>query len=93
MAELGDESARYHRELGRVAGALGVEAVIAVGEEARAYLDEAGAVGFREWAPDAASALPLVERELRPGDCVLVKGSRVVGLELVAEALQKVGDR
>ena len=44
----------------------------------------------REWAPDAESAVAVVEEVVEPGDCVLVKASRSVGLERVAEALAAV---
>ena len=87
MAELGAESERYHREIGSRASELGVAAVLAVGEGARAYLDLADGVAEREWAPDAETAAELVLEMARPTDCVLVKGSRVVGLELVVKAL------
>jgi UDP-N-acetylmuramoyl-tripeptide--D-alanyl-D-alanine ligase len=90
MAELGPESRRYHRDVGELAARLGVAALVAVGEEARAYLEGADGVGVLEWAPDAAGAVPVVERLLEPGDCVLVKGSRAVGLEVVVEALARV---
>ena len=40
-----------------------------------------------EWAPDAAAAVMVARDVVRPGDAILVKGSRSVGLELVAEAL------
>ena len=40
---------------------------------------------------DAAQAASLVPGLVRPGDVVLVKGSRGVGLELVCQALS--GDR
>lgn len=76
MAELGREAPVYHREIGELVRLLGVE-VIAVGELARAY---GGA-----WVPDAAAATERLRAELRPGDVVLVKGSRSVGLEAVAE--------
>ncbi len=89
MAELGAESSRYHREIGRRAGELGVAAVLAVGESARAYLEEAGEVPVREWAPDADAAAAAIKEVVRSGDCVLVKGSRAVGLELVAKALEE----
>jgi UDP-N-acetylmuramoyl-tripeptide--D-alanyl-D-alanine ligase len=89
MAELGAESERYHREIGSRASELGVAAVLAVGEEARAYLDLADGVPEREWAPDAEKAAELVLEIARPTDCVLVKGSRVVGLELVARAIEE----
>lgn len=89
MAELGVESERYHREIGSRASELGVAAVLAVGEGARAYLDLADGVAEREWAPDAETAAELVLEMARPTDCVLIKGSRVIGLELVAKALEE----
>ena len=65
----------------------GVEALVAVGELARGYVDGAPACRSRAGrrTPTAAAA---ASRELvEPGDCVLVKASRAVGLEVVAEAL------
>jgi UDP-N-acetylmuramoyl-tripeptide--D-alanyl-D-alanine ligase len=82
MAELGPEGPSYHEEIGRLAAKLGVE-VLAVGELAKGY-------AAATWAPSAEEALPLLDELVRPGDCVLVKGSRAVGLELVAEALALV---
>jgi UDP-N-acetylmuramoyl-tripeptide--D-alanyl-D-alanine ligase len=79
MAELGASSAGYHEEVGALIRELGIEQVIAVGEEARAY--------GGEWVATAADAAARLRQELRPGDVVLVKGSRSVGLEVVAENL------
>jgi UDP-N-acetylmuramoyl-tripeptide--D-alanyl-D-alanine ligase len=83
MAELGDDGRRYHEEIGRLAENLGVDVVIGVGELARSY-DPV------EWSPDAAGAIDIARNLLRPGDCILVKGSRAAGLEIVAEALVTV---
>jgi UDP-N-acetylmuramoyl-tripeptide--D-alanyl-D-alanine ligase len=79
MAELGEESPVYHREIAALVGELGIEHVIAVGEDARVF--------GGDWVPDAAGAAARLRDVLRPGDVVLVKGSRSVGLELVAENL------
>jgi UDP-N-acetylmuramyl pentapeptide synthase len=78
MAELGPEGPRYHAEVGQEAE--GVDVVVGVGELARHYRPH-------EWAPTAAEAEKLVLELVRPGDAILVKGSRSVGLEVVAEAL------
>jgi UDP-N-acetylmuramoyl-tripeptide--D-alanyl-D-alanine ligase len=85
MAELGPGAPAYHEEIGALAAKLGVAAVLAVGEEARAYL--AGTNGSVDtlWAADAEAAAPLLEELRRPGDAILVKGSRSVGLERLAE--------
>jgi UDP-N-acetylmuramoyl-tripeptide--D-alanyl-D-alanine ligase len=82
MAELGPDGPAYHDEIGRLAADLGVE-VLAVGPLAKGYR-------AATWAPSAEEALPLLDELVRPGDCVLVKGSRAVGLETVADALQLV---
>lgn len=87
MAELGPAAAELHRELGRAARELGVDELLAVGELGRHYLDE-GPPG--SWAPDADAAIALARSLLRPGDHVLVKASRSLGLERVADALRAV---
>jgi UDP-N-acetylmuramoyl-tripeptide--D-alanyl-D-alanine ligase len=83
MAELGQDAANYHQEMGQVAQNLGVDLVIGVGEPARAYEPVA-------WYPDATTATHMAGELIQPGDCVLVKGSRAAGLEAVVEALARV---
>jgi UDP-N-acetylmuramoyl-tripeptide--D-alanyl-D-alanine ligase len=83
MAELGDDAPRYHEEIGLVAKNLGVDVVIGVGELARSYAPDA-------WSSDATAATDMARELIHPGDCVLVKGSRAAGLEIVAEALAQV---
>ena len=53
---------------------------VGVGELGREYVPDA-------WAPDAEAAVPLAEAMIEPGDAVLIKGSRAVGLELVTDEL------
>jgi len=76
MAELGSESARYHREIGELASRLGIE-VVGVGEPARAYEPVV-------WVAGAEEVVDVARSILRPGDAVLVKASRAVGLEGIA---------
>jgi UDP-N-acetylmuramoyl-tripeptide--D-alanyl-D-alanine ligase len=78
MAELGPEGPRYHREVGALANELDV--VVGVGELARDYEPT-------HWVADAEAAATLLGELLEPGDIVLVKGSRAVGLEGVAANL------
>jgi UDP-N-acetylmuramoyl-tripeptide--D-alanyl-D-alanine ligase len=78
MAELGADAERFHEEIGRELGT--VDVVIGVGELARAY-------GPAEWVATASEAADRARVVVQPGDAVLVKGSRSVGLEIVAEAL------
>ena len=83
MAELGDAAPRFHEEVGLFARGLGVDVIVGVGELARGYAPD-------EWTTDAASAVPVVRGVVEPGDAVLVKGSRAIGLEAVADALAGV---
>ncbi|CAN5205068.1 UDP-N-acetylmuramoyl-tripeptide--D-alanyl-D-alanine ligase [soil metagenome] len=87
MAELGRTAPDYHREVGEAAAELGVDELLAVGELARGYLD--GGVSGR-WVANVHDALRQVDHLVRPGDAVLVKASRAIGLEAVAAALTKV---
>jgi UDP-N-acetylmuramoyl-tripeptide--D-alanyl-D-alanine ligase len=82
MAELGEASHRYHREVGELAAELGIE-VIGVGEPARAY---EGAT----WSADGEAAVEAARAFLRPGDAVLVKASRAVGLEGIPVEITKI---
>ena len=78
MAELGPDARRFHEEIAPELGRLDV--VIGVGDLARAYEPS-------EWVATAAEAVERARALVQPGDAVLVKGSRSVGLEIVAEAL------
>ena len=69
----------------------GVDVLLAVGELARAYLGGAGdSVAVTRWAADAEAAAGKAAELVLPGDVVLVKASRALGLERVAEALAAV---
>ena len=87
MAELGRTGPNYHREVGEAAVTLGVDELLAVGELARGYLD--GGVPGR-WVPNVHEAVRELPDVVRPGDAVLVKASRAVGLEAVAAALTEL---
>ncbi len=81
MAELGPDAAAYHREVGAHARELGVGPILGVGELAREYAPDS-------WAPDAQAAISPAEAMVKPGDAILVKGSRSVGLELLSDELR-----
>ena len=78
MAELGEDGPRYHQAIGALTA--DVDVVVGVGELARDY-------GPTHWVSDADQAATLLRELLEPGDVVLVKGSRAVGLERVAANL------
>ncbi|MBF6046883.1 UDP-N-acetylmuramoyl-tripeptide--D-alanyl-D-alanine ligase [Streptomyces sp. NRRL B-1677] len=95
MAELGEESLAEHDAVGRLAVRLNVGKLVAVGGREAAWL-QMGAYNEGSWGEesvhvsDAQAAVDLLRSELRPGDVVLVKASRSVGLEWVAEQLLAV---
>jgi UDP-N-acetylmuramoyl-tripeptide--D-alanyl-D-alanine ligase len=92
MRELGDLSEPEHAALGALVGATAVDALVAVGHEAAPLAAAARAAGVAVTeVPDAATALDAARGFVAPGDAVLVKGSRAVGLELVATALRGAG--
>jgi UDP-N-acetylmuramoyl-tripeptide--D-alanyl-D-alanine ligase len=82
MAELGPDAERFHREIGEHARALGIDLLIAVGDDA-ARLYAKGFDGDVEPAATPEEAGHVLERVARPGDRVLIKGSRSAGLERV----------
>ena len=96
MREISNISLEEHDAIGRLAVRLDVSRLIAVGEGARpVHLGAAheGSWGNEStWVPDADAAIALLRDEVRPGDVVLVKASRSVGLEKVAEALLAGGE-
>jgi UDP-N-acetylmuramoyl-tripeptide--D-alanyl-D-alanine ligase len=96
MAELGDEALAEHDAVGRLAVRLNVGKLVAVGGREASWL-QLGAYNEGSWGEesvhvsDAQAAVDLLRSELRPGDVVLVKASRSVGLESVAQALVETG--
>jgi UDP-N-acetylmuramoyl-tripeptide--D-alanyl-D-alanine ligase len=96
MAELGDEALAEHDAVGRLAVRLNVSKLVAVGGREASWL-QLGAYNEGSWGEesvhvsDAQAAVDLLRSELRPGDVVLVKASRSVGLERVALALLEPG--
>ncbi|MGH2920797.1 MAG: UDP-N-acetylmuramoyl-tripeptide--D-alanyl-D-alanine ligase [Gaiellaceae bacterium] len=80
MAELGAGSGQLHKEVGRAAD---VDVLLAIGPLAREY------DGTR-WVETVDEALAILDEVVQPGDAVLVKASRALGLERVAEAIEAV---
>jgi len=92
MAELGPIAPESHEHLGELAARVRVDRLIVVGEDARSIAAAAVREGVEPenaaCYDDQREALDDVRRTARPGDVVLVKASRVVGLERLAEALR-----
>jgi UDP-N-acetylmuramoyl-tripeptide--D-alanyl-D-alanine ligase len=85
MLELGPDERAFHVEIGEYATRSGVDLLIAVGRLGAAIAE--GFAGEVRLAHDAAEAAELAVAHVEPGDAVLVKASRGVGLELVCRAL------
>jgi UDP-N-acetylmuramoyl-tripeptide--D-alanyl-D-alanine ligase len=87
MLELGEDAPNEHSAIGRYAARSGATLVLAVGAQAQHMVSAAAAAGADALRlTDKAEALEQLSG-LRPGDVVLVKASRGVGLETVAAAL------
>ena len=91
MAELGERSREFHEQAGVAAARAGLAGLIAVGDAAGPVLtgakSVAGFTGELLAVPDGQAAFAALGERLRPGDVVLVKASRAVGLQTVALAL------
>jgi UDP-N-acetylmuramoyl-tripeptide--D-alanyl-D-alanine ligase len=85
MLELGPDERDYHLRLGEEAEQAGVDVLVTVGRLAAASAERFDRESYS--VADAGEAAALVPELLQPGDVVLVKGSRGVGLELVCTAL------
>jgi UDP-N-acetylmuramoyl-tripeptide--D-alanyl-D-alanine ligase len=80
MGELGPGAIGFHREVGAHAWAAGVDLVVGVGGPAREYDPD-------ELLADPGEAAEWLDSHLEPGDAVLIKGSRSVGMETIAQEL------
>jgi UDP-N-acetylmuramoyl-tripeptide--D-alanyl-D-alanine ligase len=91
MAELGPAAADEHDRIGRLATRLGIDRLVGVGELGRVLVNAARMEGM--WPEEAAAvadpeaAIALLTPTLGPADVLLVKASRVVALDRVADAI------
>jgi UDP-N-acetylmuramoyl-tripeptide--D-alanyl-D-alanine ligase len=90
MKELGAESEEAHRGVGRLAGEANLQGLFLFGEEMAAALtgaQEGGFSGLLEWTADFGELRDRLKAYVRPGDLILIKGSRAVELERLAPEL------
>ncbi len=93
MFELGENEAEYHFQIGEYASHAGINVVISVGKNARFIADgarngETKAVHFET----KDLLLVVLAQWIRPGDVVLVKGSRGMAMEKIVAQLEKAGE-
>src|SRR5690348_2156690 len=92
MMHQAEGTIHYHEAIGALAGALGIDVLVAVGkgEGPDAMVAAARAAGVSVYSvPDGDAAIDLLRESLRPADVVLVKASSMVGLSAVAAALDE----
>lgn len=93
MRELGDAAESLHRDIGQSASGHGFDRIVFVGAFAQAMADaavESGmAAGSIQTCADAQQAAEIVPQMLADGDLVLIKASRGLRLERVAEAIHR----
>ena len=90
MMHQAEGTIHHHEAIGALAGALGIDVLVAVGkgEGPDAMVAAAREAGVSVYAvPDGDAAIDLLQESLRPRDVVLVKASSMVGLSAVATAL------
>jgi len=94
MLELGADSPGLHRRIGRGCAERGVDLLIGVQGDAHCFVEGAVAAGMpaekAHFFADAAEAGRFCSKVIRPGDVILVKGSRGVHLETAIELLRAV---
>ena len=92
MRELGSESERGHREVGETAATLDVNQLITIGDTAELIAEGARTAGLQKVlsARSTAEAANLLGKIARPGDLVLIKGSRAARTE---EVIEKFGSQ
>lgn len=95
MAELGKFSRQYHDEAGRKVAALDIDLLLTVGRRARVLAAAALEAGMPRGSVFRCDDIQEVESVLgdilEPGDVILIKASRVAGLESLAESLDEFG--
>ena len=89
MLELGKESGNLHKQIGAMVPEMNFDMLIAVGNEAKKYVEGAKSRGMKnvfhfDTVNDAVTCL---SQSVAEGDVVLVKGSRGMHMERVVDAL------
>ncbi len=88
MGEIGEASGQYHDEIGGYAKSQGVDRLYALGDAAQQAVRNFGE-GARHYC-NVDKLVAAVDKELGPETTVLVKGSRFMKMERVADALAAV---
>jgi len=95
MLELGDISEKEHYGIGAYAASNGIDMIASIGNFSGAVVKGAEAAGLDRKDlfafPDKETAAPQLKKMLRPGDVLLVKGSRGMKLEYIVDYIRERG--
>ena len=93
MLELGDFSVEAHQHIGKRVKELSIDFLLALGEEAPVLIESAIRHGLSsekaKIAENHTEAISTLRKMVRDGDWILVKGSRRMGMEKIAEGLME----
>ena len=89
MLELGESAEAAHRDVGTLAPRAGVARLYGFGPLSRHTVAAARAAGLREASAieDLETLVDEIQRDLQPGDRILIKGSRAMRMERIVERL------
>ncbi|MDR2157717.1 MAG: UDP-N-acetylmuramoyl-tripeptide--D-alanyl-D-alanine ligase [Holosporaceae bacterium] len=89
MLELGKDAIHYHRNLSATIDKFGIDAVFACGPLAKQLFDNLRDCKKGAWAENSLELSKKVLESIQDGDCVLVKGSNSMKMNLIVEQVQK----
>jgi UDP-N-acetylmuramoyl-tripeptide--D-alanyl-D-alanine ligase len=93
MLELGDFSVEAHQHIGQRVKELSIDFLLALGEEAPVLVESAIRHGLNSEkariVESHTEAISILKKMVRDGDWILVKGSRRMGMEKIAEGLME----
>lgn len=91
MLELGKDSEKLHRQVGEVVARLEIDYLITLGEKAKYIFDEARKTGFppgqSSQFDDIEKAADFIKNLIKPGDVLLIKGSRAMKMEKIVKKI------
>ncbi len=95
MLELGEWAEEAHKKIGRLVSKLGIEYMVGIGSLAKWYIegvneDPSGRTVTKLFST-AAEAKPYIKALIQKGDVLLIKGSRMMKLDVLAKELISEG--
>ena len=93
MMELGQHSQKAHKQIGTLAARAGLAALYATGDFAETVAEGAAGAGMdlgKIFIGTKEQIVEAIKEHSGPGDCILVKGSRLMAMEMVVDGLQSI---